>query len=248
MIERANSVFRSDATKMRSFRDDVSKFRRGEFSGSDLVDMLWSLCDVSAKELGTLINEVAELFEDETKRQELVKAWNNWKAIVSCRHPFLPHGRFALTPIERRLPANRRRIVAVGFHLHFVRQGVEVEVVNRTVIALGSGPPDQLGRSRGFVAKLIPIACPVQSQPDWQRSGDNHAMGGTPGTARNPICARLAGPHARATSTVGSRQEGRVSEPATEKADPGLDTGGVQQPHPLGCLGRACQQSVGRQQ
>ena len=110
VVERASSVFRGNATKMKSFRDDVSKFRRGDVSGVDLVDMLWSLCDVSSKELGTLINEVAELFEDETKRLELVKAWNNWKAIVSCRHLLLPYHTTNTdrTRITRQSPAHRR--------------------------------------------------------------------------------------------------------------------------------------------
>ena len=60
-------------------------------------------------------------------------------------------------------------------------------------------------------------------------------MGGIPGSAGNPLRV----PRAWAASTAGSRQERRVSEPATEKANPGLDASGVQQPHPLGCLGRA---------
>lgn len=109
-MERAISVFRGNATKMKSFRDDVSKFRRGDVSGVDLVDMLWSLCDVSSKELGTLINEVAELFEDEKKKLELVKAWNNWKAIVS-RHLFLPYRTTTNTDrtrITRQSPVHRR--------------------------------------------------------------------------------------------------------------------------------------------
>ncbi|KAF8534030.1 hypothetical protein BDD12DRAFT_448342 [Trichophaea hybrida] len=81
VIERASNILRHDFTKMQLFRADISKFRAGAISGNDLVDMFWSLCDVSAKELGTLINEVADLYEDESKRQELLKAWNNWKAI-----------------------------------------------------------------------------------------------------------------------------------------------------------------------
>jgi hypothetical protein len=82
VIERASNMLRNDSTKMQLFRNDISKFRSGAISGDNMVDMLWSLFDVSAKELNTLINEVAELYEDEVKKRELLKAWNNWKAIV----------------------------------------------------------------------------------------------------------------------------------------------------------------------
>lgn len=87
VIERASNMLRNDVTKMQLFRTNISKFRSGAILGNDLVDMFWSLFDVSAKELGTLINEVADLYEDEAKKQELLKAWNNWKAIVSYPSP-----------------------------------------------------------------------------------------------------------------------------------------------------------------
>ena len=83
VIERASGMLRHDAGKMELFRTDISKFRSGAISGNRLVDMLWSLFDVTAPELGTLINEVSDLYEEEAKRKELLKAWNNWKAIVS---------------------------------------------------------------------------------------------------------------------------------------------------------------------
>ncbi|KAA8909334.1 hypothetical protein FN846DRAFT_776407 [Sphaerosporella brunnea] len=81
VIERASNMLRNDATKMPLFRNYISKFRGEAISGDSLVDSLWSLFDVSAKELNTLINEVAELYEDENKKRDLLKAWNNWKAI-----------------------------------------------------------------------------------------------------------------------------------------------------------------------
>jgi hypothetical protein len=81
VIERASNLLRADNTKMSLFRAYISKFRAGSISGDNLVDSLWSLFDTSAKELNTLINEVAELYEDETKKKDLLKAWNNWKAI-----------------------------------------------------------------------------------------------------------------------------------------------------------------------
>jgi len=81
VIERANTFFRHDAKKMELFRAYISKYRAGAISASDLVDMLWGLFDVAANDLGKLLQELAELYEDDSKQKELLKAWNSWKAI-----------------------------------------------------------------------------------------------------------------------------------------------------------------------
>lgn len=89
VIERASNMLRNDGPKMELFRADISKYRTGAISGNNLVDMLWSLFDVNATELGTLIKEVADLYEEEPKRKDLLKSWNNWKAIVRPPYPIM---------------------------------------------------------------------------------------------------------------------------------------------------------------
>ncbi|KAI5795115.1 hypothetical protein EDC01DRAFT_690152 [Geopyxis carbonaria] len=81
VLERASTMLRNDPMKIDLFRNDVSKFRVGSLAGNDLIDAFWSLFDVTAQDLGKLLNELAELYEDDKKKAELLKAWNNWKAI-----------------------------------------------------------------------------------------------------------------------------------------------------------------------
>lgn len=82
VTERASNLLRGDPKKIELFRKHVSNFRAGKVDGDGLVDIFWGLFDVTANDLGKLVQELAELYEDEKKQLELKKAWNNWKAIV----------------------------------------------------------------------------------------------------------------------------------------------------------------------
>jgi len=134
VIERASNMLRNDTTKMQLFRDDISKFRSGAISGDNLVDMLWSLFDASAKELNTLINEVAELYEDEVKKKELLKAWNNWKAIVRSPTPHIPPTQ--LTEPERGLSPHRWCLLSIGIHVHKRHSCSKTEILHRALRSL----------------------------------------------------------------------------------------------------------------
>lgn len=83
VLERAGALLRNDSHKLNLFRNNISNYRTKKIPASSLVDNFWGLFDVTANDLGKLLHELAELFEDETKKTELLKAWNNWKAIVS---------------------------------------------------------------------------------------------------------------------------------------------------------------------
>jgi hypothetical protein len=82
VIERASKMLRLDAKKIELFRNFISRFRLGAISGGDLIDLLWKLFDVTPQDFGTLAKELAELYEDENKKRELLKAWNSWKVDV----------------------------------------------------------------------------------------------------------------------------------------------------------------------
>lgn len=88
VIERALTLLRHNENKLSTFKTDISRYRQGQLTAPDLIDQFWALFDAKAPELGVLIRELAELFEDEHKRRELLKAWNDWKVINEDYPPF----------------------------------------------------------------------------------------------------------------------------------------------------------------
>lgn len=91
VIERASNLLRNDATKLAEFRSRVSSYRASSISATELIDAFFSLFDTSSTELGKLIKELAEIYEDESKRSDLLRAWNDWRAINED-YPALPAG------------------------------------------------------------------------------------------------------------------------------------------------------------
>lgn len=90
VIERASNLLHNDKAKIERFRSHISSFRQDKVTPSVLVDALFSLfADISSSALGTLIREVADLFEDKAKGDRLRKAWNDWRAINED-YPTLP--------------------------------------------------------------------------------------------------------------------------------------------------------------
>ncbi|RWA08526.1 hypothetical protein EKO27_g6583 [Xylaria grammica] len=90
VIERASNLLHNDKAKIEKFRLHISSFRQGKLAAPALVDALFSLfADISSSALGTLVREVADLFEDKAKGDGLRKAWNDWRAINED-YPTLP--------------------------------------------------------------------------------------------------------------------------------------------------------------
>ncbi|KAK1985238.1 hypothetical protein LZ30DRAFT_650146 [Colletotrichum cereale] len=90
VIERASKLLGHDQTKMNAFREYISNFRKGKLTAPQLVDAFFSLFgDTSSNALGTLVREVADLFEDKSKVTALHKAWQDWRAINED-YPSLP--------------------------------------------------------------------------------------------------------------------------------------------------------------
>ncbi|KAJ0160943.1 E3 ubiquitin-protein ligase hel2, partial [Colletotrichum tanaceti] len=90
VIERASNLLGHDQTKMNTFREYISNFRKGTLTAPQLVDAFFSLfADTSSNALGTLVREVADLFEDKNKITALHKAWQDWRAINED-YPSLP--------------------------------------------------------------------------------------------------------------------------------------------------------------
>ena len=89
VTERAANLVRNDQVKLTEFRERISTYRNGAISAGDLIDAFFALFDTSSGELGKLIKELAEIFEVAGKRDALLKAWSDWKAINED-YPSLP--------------------------------------------------------------------------------------------------------------------------------------------------------------
>lgn len=89
VMERASNLLKNNETKISAFRTHVSSYRSSTISATDLIDGLFSLFDVPSAELGKLIRELADIYENESKRTGLLEAWNSWRAINED-YPSLP--------------------------------------------------------------------------------------------------------------------------------------------------------------
>ncbi|KAF2842906.1 hypothetical protein M501DRAFT_985073 [Patellaria atrata CBS 101060] len=89
VTERAANMLRNDQTKLGEFRNRVSSYRSSKITASELIEAFFSLFDTSSQQLGKLVKELAEIFEIVSKREGLLKAWSDWKAINED-YPSLP--------------------------------------------------------------------------------------------------------------------------------------------------------------
>lgn len=89
IMERASTLLQRDQAKIVSFRDNVSAYRTSKVTASQLLDRFFTLFNVPSSDLGKLIKELASLYENEEKRNSLLKAWNDWRAINED-YPSLP--------------------------------------------------------------------------------------------------------------------------------------------------------------
>jgi len=90
VIERATNLLGNDPNKVSSFRSHISSYNKGTLTAAQLIDSFFALfADTSSTALGTLVREVADLFEDPSKGDALRRAWQNWRAINED-YPSLP--------------------------------------------------------------------------------------------------------------------------------------------------------------
>jgi hypothetical protein len=90
VIERATILLQNDTPKLSQFRSLISSFQSSSISARALIDDFFNLfADTSSTALGTLIREVADLYEDKAKADGLRAAWNDWRAINED-YPSLP--------------------------------------------------------------------------------------------------------------------------------------------------------------
>jgi E3 ubiquitin-protein ligase ZNF598 len=89
VIERAAGMLRNNQAKIAEFRAKVSAFRNSTVDAPALVEAFFSIFDRPTSEVGSLVKELADIFEISSKRDALLKAWNDWRAINED-YPSLP--------------------------------------------------------------------------------------------------------------------------------------------------------------
>ena len=89
VTDRASAMLQNDTSKISTFRTTVSSYRTSNISAAQLLDTFFTLFDVPSTDLGKLIKELADIYEIESKREDLLKAWNDWRAINED-YPSLP--------------------------------------------------------------------------------------------------------------------------------------------------------------
>ncbi|KAK4162421.1 E3 ubiquitin-protein ligase hel2 [Cladorrhinum sp. PSN259] len=94
VIERASNLLGNDQTKLANFKSYISSFNKNSMTPDQLIDAFSALfVETSATALGTLVREVADLFEDKKKGEALRKSWQNRRAVgqaVQEEYPSLP--------------------------------------------------------------------------------------------------------------------------------------------------------------
>jgi hypothetical protein len=90
VMDRATALLQNDATKLTQFRNSISSFQKNTMTATVLIDSFFALfSDTTSSALGTLIREVADLYEDKSKSDAIKTAWNDWRAINED-YPSLP--------------------------------------------------------------------------------------------------------------------------------------------------------------
>ncbi|EXJ61304.1 uncharacterized protein A1O5_11861 [Cladophialophora psammophila CBS 110553] len=112
VTDRATLLLKNDKTKLSQFRTHVSAYRSGTSSANDLIDSFFSLFDCQSSELGKLVRELADLYEDETKQQALLQAWNNWRSINED-YPSLPGPSGTLPGVSTGPARSGRRVLTL---------------------------------------------------------------------------------------------------------------------------------------
>ena len=89
VTDRASALLKNDSTKVTTFRNTVSSYKSSKITAAQLVDTFFELFDAPTSDVGKLIKELADIYEEEAKRNDLLKAWNDWRAINED-YPTLP--------------------------------------------------------------------------------------------------------------------------------------------------------------
>lgn len=235
VVERASNLLGNDASKLATFRADISSYNRGSVNAEQLIDAFFALfSETSSGALGTLVREVADLFEDKQKAEALRRAWQNWRAINED-YPSLPglggmHGATtsssgwaaaaAASPTTAQSPANaaaqQKHSTRVLRLKNSTRRGSGAGVGSGAVPAGGSGA-SRFSRAVGPSTAPPPTAAfpALPSASGGSRSAQPSWIGGT-GSLSGGSTPRSS------TPSVGARSQRPGRAGANEDAFPAL--------------------------
>lgn len=211
VTERATTLLKNDKTKLSQFRTNVSAYRSGTSSANDLIDAFFSLFDCPSSELGKLVRELADLYEDEAKRQRLLEAWNSWRSINED-YPSLPGPSGTLPGVSSTHGSGRRVLTLKKSTAQSSRSAVSRQGSWGGAIASGTSRdpfPALSGQNSSSRASAISIP------PAW---------GNTSAPSVSGVSISAARPPPTTASTLRQKTNSRNTVPprATEDAFPSL--------------------------
>ena len=89
VIEHASILLQNDSSSIARFRNLISSYKSSSITAEALIDSFFSLFSDASNSTGTIVREVADLFEDKKKADGLRTAWSDWRAINED-YPSLP--------------------------------------------------------------------------------------------------------------------------------------------------------------
>lgn len=189
VTDRALKMLQGDQVKLSEFRTKVSHFKNGQNSAAELVEDFVALFEQRpAAEVGSLIKELADIFEIQAKRDELLKGWNDWKALNETEdYPSLPGGSSSATGAGSSLGGKR---------------------VLKLKTATSQSARSAVGRAGGWgntqASNLFP-ALPVARMTGGRASGAPKTAwaGATAASSSAPVARPVAQPSRAAAPTSG---------------------------------------------
>jgi len=223
VTERATTLLKNDTTKLSQFRTHVSAYRSGTISATDLIDSFFSLFDCPSTELGKLIRELADLYEDDTKRQSLLQAWNNWRSINED-YPSLPGPSGTLPGVSSGAAGatgGRRVLTLKKSTAQSSRSAVSRQGSWGNALSAGTSrdPFPALSATNGRAIK--PAAGTSSKQAVWGNTSapqvTNTTMGATPISRPPPTAASRVGSSSKNTAPPRQTEDTFPSLPAAPK-------------------------------
>jgi hypothetical protein len=215
VIERASILLQNDQPKLTQFRNLISSFKSSAITGANLISSFFTLFEsTSSNALGTLIREVADLYEDKAKSDSLVAAWNDWRAINED-YPTLP----GLGMTNERIP--------LGWANKSSSKSSTKKVLNiKNSTAQSSRAPVSQSRSWGTASGLASSANPFPGLPPPSSSSSASVRQPTGRITTVPWVPPTSGPNSNPSSTStnmpSSTASGKGKGKAVEQAFPAL--------------------------
>ena len=212
VTERASILLKHDASKLTEFRNRISSYRGSHISATELIDSFFALFDCSSTELGKLIKELADIYENLAKRDNLLKAWNDWRAINED-YPTLPGPAGDLPSTANTSSSSRRILKLKSSTAQSSRSKANTQVAWAGAVAPSATPasnpfsfPALAAANRAGPGRVGPVPWTNSSTPVVRSSAPARRPSNT--SARAPLTGPEAFPALPAAAKPNTRQFG----------------------------------------